>query len=125
MFDSVKFYDLEKISSVFFPLTHRTDHPESFCKQRQINFTDEMGLGGPLSAEISILNTIVEFGKSELSDELKVSLKKLLKNQSKVKEGKLIIDAFDIFNSDFLSEEWLNILFPTSQEYESDTAIKL
>ena len=125
VFDSVKFYDLEKISSVFFPLTHRTDHPESFCKQRQINFTDEMGLGGPLSAEISILNTIVEFGKSELSDELKVSLKKLLKNQSKVKEGKLIIDAFDIFNSDFLSEEWLNILFPTSQEYESDTAIKL
>lgn len=125
VFDSVKFYDLEKISSVLFPLTYRTDHPESFCKQLQISFTDEMGLGGPLAAEISILNAIVEFGKSELPDELKFSLKKLLKNQSKLKEGKLIIDAYDVFNSDFLSEEWLNILFPTSQEYESDTAIKL
>ena len=125
VFDSVKFYDLEKISSVFFPLTHRTDHPESFCKQRQINFTDEMGLGGPLAAEISILNTIVEFGKTELSDELRFSLKKLLKNQSKGKEGKLIIDSFDVFNSDFLSEEWLNIFFPTNQEYDSDTTIKL
>ncbi len=125
VFDSVKFYDLEKLSSVFFPLTHRTDHPESFCKQRQINFTDEMGLGGPLSAEISILNTIVEFGKTELSDELKFSLKKLLENQSKGKEGKLIIDYFDVFDSDFLSEEWLNIFFPTSQEYDSDTTIKL
>lgn len=122
VFGSVNFYDLEKISSVFFPLTHRTDHPESFCKQRQVNFTDEMGLGGPLSAEISILNTIV---KSELSDELKFSLKKLLKYQLKAKDGKLKINALDVFNSDFLSEEWLNILFPTSQEYESDTAIKL
>ena len=125
VFDSVKFYDLEKISSVFFPLTHRTDHPESFCKQRQINFTDEMGLGGPLSAEISILNTIVDFGKTELSNELKFSLKKLLENQLKRKEGKLIIDYFDVFDSDFLSEEWLNIFFPTSQEYDSDTTIKL
>ena len=125
VFDSVKFYDLEKISSVFFPLTHRTDHPESFCKQRQINFTDEMGLGGPLAAEISILNTIVDIGKTEVSDELKFSLKQLLKYQLKTKESKLIIDAYDVFNSDFLSEEWLNILFPTSQEYESDTAIKL
>lgn len=125
VFDSVKFYDLEKISSVFFPLTHRTDHPESFCKQRQINFTDEMGLGGPLSAEISILNTIVEFGKTELSDELKFSLKKLLENQPKGKEGKLIIDYLEVFDSDFLSEEWLNIFFPTSQEYNSDTTIKL
>lgn len=122
---SVKFYDLEKISSVFFPLTHRTDHPESFCKQRQINFTNEMGLGGPLSAEISILNTIVEFGKTELSDELKFSLKIILENQSKGKEGKLIIDFFDVFDSDFLSEEWLHILFPTSQEYDSNTTIKL
>lgn len=125
VFDSVKFYDLEKISSVFFPLTHRTDYPESFCKQRQISFTDEMGLGGPLAAEISILNTIVEFGKNELSDELKFSLKKLLKYQSKAKDGKLMIDAYDVFHSDFLSEEWLNILFPTSQEFEPDTAIKL
>jgi len=125
VFDSVKFYDLEKISSVFFPLTHRTDHPESFCKQRQINFTDEMGLGGPLAAEISILNTLVEFGKTDLSDELRFSLKKLLKNQSKGKEGKFIIDSFDVFNSDFLSEEWLNIFFPTNQEYDSDTTIKL
>lgn len=125
VFDSVKFYDLEKISSVFFPLTHRTDHPESYCKQRQINFIDEMGLGGPLAAEIAILNTIVEFGKNELSDELRFSLKKLLQYQSKAKEGKLIIDAYDVFNSDFLSEEWLNVLFPTNLEYESDTAIKL
>lgn len=125
VFDSVKFYDLEKISSVFFPLTHRTDHPESFCKQRQINFTDEMGLGGPLAAEISILNTIVDIGKTDVSDELKFSLKQLLKYKLKTKESKLIIDACDVFNSDFLSEVWLNILFPTSQEYESDTAIKL
>lgn len=125
VFDSVRFFDLEKISSVFFPLTHRTDYPESFCKQRQINFTDEMGLGGPLSAEISILNTIVEFGKTELSDELKFSLKTLLEKKSKGKEGKLIIDYFDVFDSDFLSEEWLNIFFPTSQEYDSDTTIKL
>lgn len=125
VFDSVKFYDLEKISSVFFPLTHRTDHPESFCKQRQINFTDEMGLGGPLAAEISILNTLVEFGKTELSDELKFSLKKLLENQPKGKEGKLIIDYLEVLDSDFLSEEWLNIFFPTSQEYNSDTTIKL
>jgi len=125
IFDSVKFYDLEKLANVFFPLTHRTDFPESFCKQKGITFADEMGLGGPLAAEITIINTIVEFGKSELSDELRFSLKKLLKNQSKGKEGKLIIDAFDVFNSDYLSEEWLNILFPTSQEYESDTAINL
>lgn len=125
VFDSVKFYDLEKISSVFYPITHSTDHPESFCKQLQITFTDEMGLGGPLSAEISILNTIVEFGKTELSDELKFSIKTLLKKQSKGKDSKLIVDAFDVFNSDFLPEEWLNILFPTSKEHESDTAIKL
>lgn len=125
VFDSIRFYDLEKISSVFFPLTHRTDIPESFCKQLQISCTDEMGLGGTLAAEISILNTIVEYGKSELSDEMKFSLKKLLKNQSKTKEGKLITDGLDVFNSDFLSEEWLNILFTTSQEYESDTSIKI
>jgi hypothetical protein len=84
-----------------------------------------MGLGGPLAAEISILNTLVEFGKTDLSDELRFSLKKLLKNQSKGKEGKFIIDSFDVFNSDFLSEEWLNIFFPTNQEYDSDTTIKL
>jgi len=122
VFDSVKFYDLEKISSVFFPLTHRTDHPESFCKQLKINFTDEMGLGGPLAAEISILNSVVEFAGGQLSDELKFSIKQLLKYHPKPKEGKLIIDVYDVFNSDFLSEDWLNILFPTSKEYASDIA---
>ncbi len=125
VFNSVKFFDLEKIASVFFPLTHRTDHPESFCKQLEINYTDEMGLGGPLAAEISILNSVVEFAGGQLSDELKFSIKQLLKYQPKPKDGKLIIDGFDVFNSDFLSDEWLNILLPTSQEYESDPVFKI
>lgn len=124
VFDAVKFYDLEKLSSVFFPLTHRTDLPESFCKQKGIDYTDEMGLGGPLAAEISILNSCIEFS-NELSDELRFAIKRILKVHPKSKERKIILDSYDAFTSDFLSDDWLEIFFPTSHEYKLDTAAKL
>jgi len=124
IFDSVKFYDLEKLSNVFFPLTHRTDFPDSFCKQKGITFADEMGLGGPLAAEISIINTCIEFS-NELSDELRFALKEILKGKAKIKENKLFIDSSDNFYSDWISDEWLDVFFPSNQNHEPVAAIKL
>ena len=124
LFNEAEFYDLEKIANVYFPFTHRTDFPEAFCKQNNIIFTDEMGLGGALAAELSLINFCLEYAK-DLNDELKFAIKSILKIRPVKNENKLFIDSADDFKSDFISDEWLEILFPTDQSYRPNIALKL
>ena len=110
----IEFYDLEKIASVFSPLTHRTDCSESFCKQKNIKYTDNFGLGGTLAASISLLNHIVEHAH-KLPEELKNAIKIVLSNNHKKNKNKLIFDdELNIFSSDYICQNWLELLLPTS-----------
>jgi len=48
--EDCQLFDLQAVCQVAFPTAHRTDFPESLCKQLDIEFRDEMGNGGALAA---------------------------------------------------------------------------
>ena len=113
LLSDIEFYDLEKIASVFSPLTHRTDYPDSFCKQRDIAYTDNMGLGGPLAASICLLNRLIEDSGS-FSDELKNAIKIVLSQPKKKSNKELFDEEENTLSSNYLNNTWLELLFPTA-----------
>ena len=82
----IEILDLESLAQVAFPMAHRTDFPDSLCKQLKVEFCDAMGLGGPLAAVLVLMDKISAELKS-FSQEHSAALRSVLSFAPKSKRG--------------------------------------
>lgn len=108
----LRFIDLQVLCQVAFPLAHRTDLPESLCKQLGVEFLDKMGNGGPLAAMTAL---IVKCSSSlrSLPDEQRAALGNVLAFVPGRKGDEDSLEGFrraDIGPA--LPKDWLRLFVP-------------
>ena len=117
----IRLLDLELIAQTAFPTAHRTDQPESLCKQLKASFCDEMGLGGPLAAMLVLIQKTATQLKA-LPDAQRAALRKVLSYRPSKEKGQseVAVSAPTSSWSPALPSEWLDFFLPITGVEEFD-----
>jgi Rad3-related DNA helicase len=109
----IQLLDLELIAQAAFPMAHRSDLPESLCRQLKADFCNEMGLGGPLAAMLVLIQEMA-IRLSGMPDAQRAALRSVL--SYKPFRGKTQLEIADLVPvSDWaapLPPEWLDFFLP-------------
>lgn len=103
--------DLQKWSLLAFPDGYRSDLPEALCKQRNLAFQDEMGLGGPLSAMHALLGETKQV-LNQLSDPTRKTMRHLFGLAKGLPLWEGVESGAGGLEVDTLSDTWLECFLP-------------
>lgn len=112
--------DLSGLCRVAFPLAHRTDFPESICKQLGLSFLDDKGNGGPLAAMCALFKECHAKLKS-LPESQRFALREVFSFKPKAKdledkEGKTNKKGcFPV-----LTKKWIDVFLPEPKDKNID-----
>jgi len=116
--------DLQLIAQIGFPTAHRTDLPESLCRQLGVTFCDQMGLGGPLAAMMALIQRISDQLRT-LPDDQRAALRTLLNHVPSKGNGKTK-PANDSNKGDpALFTEWVDYFLPSAASHGFDGYLHL
>jgi len=107
------FIDLQALCKVAHPLAHRTDLPESLCKQLKLEFQDEMGIGGPLAAMVCLIGSCADTLRA-LDHEVRSALRMILSIDVLARSSPMDMTGRIWGNSagKVIPEQWLDSLIP-------------
>jgi len=107
------FVDLQVLCQVAFPMAHRTDLPDSLCKQLGVPFCDEMGNSGPLAAMVGLITTCAET-LGALQIELRIVLRSVLEFTLDDTAGPANLFEYSkgSLGGPVLPNEWLDVFLP-------------
>ncbi len=113
--EELTFIDLQALCQVAFPMAHRTDMPESLCKQIPFQFCDEMGIGGPLAAMTALITRCRETLQS-LADVPRTTIRTVLSfGLNRPYAGDLFESARTKYTWSVIPKTWLDIFLPADR----------